>query len=336
MREFDSVLLDLDGVVYAGPHAVPGAVSALDALLHENLPYGFVTNNASRTAADISDQLVDLGLSSRPEQVVTSGIVAARALGEALPTGSRVLVIGSPALADLVAEAGLEPVHRFADEPAAVVQGFSKEIGWHQIAEACQAVASGLAWWATNLDFTMPTDRGLLPGNGAFVSIVAETTGRRPQVAGKPGAAMLRTAAEVIGGSRPIMVGDRLDTDIAAAVAAGIDSALVLTGIHDVHDAVRAPRGLRPSRIIGVLPELLDPVPEVTVDGDTARCGEASAHLREGVLTAAGPAVQAANAALALVVELSDDESANLVIADSVPRRTEAVVEGGAESVRHR
>jgi glycerol-1-phosphatase len=324
IREFDSVLLDLDGVVYAGPHAVPGAVDALDALLRQSIPYGFVTNNASRPAADISDQLVDLGLSSRPEQVVTSGIVAARALGEALPAGARVLVIGSSALAELVAEAGLQPVHRFADAPAAVVQGFSKETDWHQIAEACQAVASGVEWWATNLDFTMPTDRGLLPGNGAFVSIVAETTGRRPRVAGKPGAEMLRTAAAVIGGSRPLMVGDRLDTDIAGAVAAGFDSALVLTGIHDVHDALRAPRHCRPSRIIGALPELLEPLPEISADDTSARCGDASAQLRDSELTTAGPAVHAANAALALVTQLSDDEAASLRIAASVPRRAES------------
>ena len=173
---FDSVLLDLDGVVYAGPNAVPGAVEALTALGERDIPFGFVTNNASRGAAEISDHLVELGLPSRPELVTTSALVAARAMAAEIGAGSRILVVGSPALRSLVDEAGFTVVDSAADDPDAVVQGFFRAISWHDIAEACVAVAAGVDWWATNRDLTMPTERGLLPGNGAFVRIVADTT----------------------------------------------------------------------------------------------------------------------------------------------------------------
>lgn len=304
---FDSVLLDLDGVVYAGPHAVPGAVEALAELESRGIPFGYVTNNASRAAAEIADHLLELGLPARPEVVTTSAGVAARAMADELGAGSRVLVIGSTALADLVREAGFTVVESADDEPDALVQGFFRDITWHDIAEACVAVAAGVDWWATNRDLTMPTERGLLPGNGAFVRIVADTTGREPRVTGKPAALMLQTAAATIGGTHPIMVGDRLDTDIAGGRAAGYTSALVLTGIHDIHDALTAPAEHRPDRIIATLGDLLAPAPAATVEAHTARCGDAVVTLSGGVLSSTGPALDAAAAALALLAEQPAD-----------------------------
>lgn len=314
------MILDLDGVVYAGPHAVPGAPQALRALTDASIPYGFLTNNASRSSADIADSLVRMGLDAVPEQVVTSGMVAVRAIAEEIPAGARVLVIGSPALAGLVAEAGLEPVEDAADAPAAVVQGFDPSVGWKRIAEACVAVAAGTPWWATNPDITMPTERGLLPGNGAFVRIVAETTGARPRITGKPKAAAVRAAGAAVGGRRPIMVGDRLDTDIAGARSAGYASALVLTGIHDLHDALLAPARMRPDRIIGSLPDLLaePPTPDLDVDG-AARCGDAAVRLEDGVLRGAGPVLDVAAAALAVVGSLP--EGSSFAVDESLPRR---------------
>ena len=318
---FDSVLLDLDGVVYAGPHAVPGAVEALAELESRGIPFGYVTNNASRAAAEIADHLLELGLPARPEVVTTSAGVAARAMADELGAGSRVLVIGSTALADLVREAGFTVVESADDEPDALVQGFFRDITWHDIAEACVAVAAGVDWWATNRDLTMPTERGLLPGNGAFVRIVADTTGREPRVTGKPAALMLQTAAATIGGTHPIMVGDRLDTDIAGGRAAGYTSALVLTGIHDIHDALTAPAEHRPDRIIATLGDLLAPAPAATVEAHTARCGDAVVTLSGGVLSSTGPALDAAAAALALLAEQPADTAWE--IDPAFPRRAD-------------
>lgn len=331
---FDSVLLDLDGVVYSGPHALPGAVPALDGLAQRDIPFGFVTNNASRSSAHISSHLTDLGLRSRPELVTTSGVVAARAMADELPAGSRVLVVGSEALRDLIHEAGFTVVSSAEDRPDALVQGFFRSITWYDIAEACVAVAAGVPWWATNPDLTMPTERGLLPGNGAFVRTVADTTGRSPRITGKPGALMLRTAAAVIGGEAPIMVGDRLDTDVAAARAAGYTSALVLTGIHDIHDALRASPEHRPEYILGSLTDLLAPAqpvhlaPAAGASADSgpghpraARCGDATVTLENGVLRHSGPAVAAANAALALLADLPADTGPD--IDETFPRRAD-------------
>lgn len=318
---FDSVLLDLDGVVYAGPHAVPGAVEALTELESRGIPFGYVTNNASRAAADIADHLLELGLPARPAIVTTSAGVAARAMESELGAGTRVLVIGSTALADLVREAGFTVVESADDEPDALVQGFFRDITWHDIAEACVAVAAGVDWWATNRDLTMPTERGLLPGNGAFVRIVADTTGREPRVTGKPAALMLQTAAATIGGTHPIMVGDRLDTDIAGGRAAGYTSALVLTGIHDIHDALTAPAEHRPDRIIATLGDLLAPAPAATVEAHTARCGDAVVTLSGGVLSSTGPALDAAAAALALLAEQPADTAWE--IDPAFPRRAD-------------
>ncbi|GAA4394697.1 MULTISPECIES: HAD-IIA family hydrolase [Brevibacterium] len=318
---FDSVLLDLDGVVYAGPHAVPGAVEALAELESRGIPFGYVTNNASRAAAEIADHLLELGLPARPEVVTTSAGVAARAMADELGAGSRVLVIGSTALTELVREAGFTVVESADDEPDALVQGFFRDITWHDIAEACVAVAAGVDWWATNRDLTMPTERGLLPGNGAFVRIVADTTGREPRVTGKPAALMLQTAAATIGGTHPIMVGDRLDTDIAGGRAAGYTSALVLTGIHDIHDALTAPAEHRPDRIIATLGDLLAPAPAATVEAHTARCGDAVVTLSGGVLSSTGPALDAAAAALALLAEQPADTAWE--IDPAFPRRAD-------------
>ncbi|GAA2005150.1 HAD-IIA family hydrolase [Brevibacterium samyangense] len=304
---FDSVLLDLDGVVYEGPHAVPGAPEALRAFADRGIPYGFVTNNASRSADTVAAHLRELGLAAQPEQVVTSAVVGAQAVAEALPAGSRVLVVGSDSMHRIVADTGLVPVRTAEEQPAAVLQGFHRGIDWQQLAEASIAIRAGARWWATNMDPTAPTERGLLPGNGAFVRVVEETTGATPTVTGKPSAAMLEGAARIIGGRNPIMVGDRLDTDIQGAVAAGYDSALVLTGVHDIHDALLAPEIMRPGHIVRRLTDLLEPLPPAHVfDSFAAACNGAAVRIEGRRLVTDTPTLDAANAALALVASLPE------------------------------
>ena len=255
--DFDGLLLDLDGCGYTGRAAVPGAAQALTGLAEAGIPVVYLTNNASRSADEVAIHISSFGIDARPEQVLTSGIVAARELAATVPAGAPVLVVGSPALAQQVLAAGLEVVDSAADAPVAIVQGHSPNTGWRQLAEICRAVRAGAQWWATNLDRTFPLEDGQMPGNGAFVRVVEETTGAHPRVAGKPAASMMRAGTAALGAQRPLMVGDRLETDIAGARAAGMTAGLVLTGIHGEEDALAAPAQQRPHVILDSLLDLL-------------------------------------------------------------------------------
>ncbi|UYP17312.1 HAD-IIA family hydrolase [Rhodococcus sp. Z13] len=275
LREiYDVLLLDLDGTVYRGAQPVPGAREALtggdDTVL-------YVTNNASRRPADVALHLRELGFPAEDASVVTSSQSAARLLAEQLPAGTPVLVVGTEALAEEIAAVGLEPVRTADAGPAAVVQGHSPDTGWAMLAEATLAVRSGALWVATNIDSTLPTERGLVLGNGSMVAAVRNATGATPLVAGKPAAPLLEDAIRRGAARRPLVIGDRLDTDIEGADAVGADSLLVLTGVSTVADLLRAPARQRPTYVAGSLTSLdepaerlrpaADPAWTVTVDG---------------------------------------------------------------------
>lgn len=246
---YDVALLDLDGVVYIGAHAVPHAPDALLRARGAGMRLAFVTNNASRPPERVAAHLTEIGVEARPEEVVTSAQAAARLLAEQLPAGSKVLVVGGDGLEVALREQDLVPVWGADDGPVAVVQGFSPKVGWPLLAEGTYAVASGLPWVATNTDPVVPTDRGRAPGNGTLVAAIRTATGREPVVAGKPEPPMHREAILRSGATRPLVVGDRLDTDIEGANAAEVDSLLVLTGVTDPIDLVLAPARLRPTYV---------------------------------------------------------------------------------------
>lgn len=296
-ERFDTALLDLDGVVYLGPDPVDGAPEAVAEASRRGMRVAFVTNNASRTPATVAAQLRDLGLAAAPDDVVTSAQAAASALLELLGAGARVLVVGGEGLHVALTDRGLHPVSSADDDPAAVVQGYSADVGWRQLAEGTFAVRRGLPWVATNLDATVPTPRGIAPGNGALVDVVARTTGRRPIAVGKPEVALHEESVRRTGARHPIVVGDRLDTDIEGATRAGVASLLVLTGVATPPEVVAAPRGLRPTYVAeGLADGLLEPHPRVAaVDGGWA-CGGWTAG-RDGTLTGAGSRVDAVRAA---------------------------------------
>lgn len=281
----DLVMLDLDGVVYVGPEAVPGAADVLHEVRSGGTTLAYVTNNASRPAASVAQHLVGLGMPcDGPDDVVTSAQAVARLMAEALPTGAAVLVIGGPGLREPLEALGLRCVDS-ADDAAAVVQGYHPTVGWTQLAEAAYAVQAGLPWYASNTDRTIPTARGIAPGNGALVEVVATATGTRPIVAGKPERALfdetrLRCAAE-----RPLMVGDRPDTDIDGAIGAELPSLLVLTGVADLAETVQLDAGHRPDHVAHDLTGLLVPHEPVDIDGDTSRCGHARATWHDGELS---------------------------------------------------
>lgn len=253
---YDELLLDLDGTLYRGPHAVPGAAEALAKVTNRLL---YVTNNASRSAGDVAAHLEELGFAATPAQVVTSAQAAARLLAQRLQPGSVVLVVGAQSLVDEITSVGLVPVREFVDEPVAVVQGHSPDTGWRILAEATLAIRTGALWVATNVDSTLPTERGLVLGNGSMVAALRCATGTEPLVAGKPARPLMIDAQERNGARRPLVVGDRLDTDIEGANAVGFDSLLVLTGVNTPADVLRCVPSQWPTFIADELDALNQP-----------------------------------------------------------------------------
>lgn len=260
---YDGVLLDLDGTAYRGPVAVPGAVDSVAAAQRAGAAVGFVTNNAARGPAEVAAQLVALGFDADPRHVVTSAQAGAALLAERLtPVGGVVLVVGTESLADEVRAVGLAVVRAAGPTGqgvAAVVQGHSPETGWANLAEACLAIRAGALWVACNVDPTLPTDRGELPGNGSMVAALRTATGREPLVAGKPRRRLLDQAAERLELSRPLVAGDRLDTDVAGGTAADMDTLLVLTGVSTPADLLAAPPSMRPIYVAADLAALHEP-----------------------------------------------------------------------------
>lgn len=245
-QEHDCLLLDLDGTVFRGHEATPGSVETLAAIEARTL---FVTNNASRGPSEVAEHLVGLGFAADAADVVTSAQSAARLLATQLPNGATVLVVGTESLAAEVSNVGLRPVRLFSDDPVAVVQGHSPETGWSDLSEAALAIRAGALWVATNVDRTLPSERGLLVGNGSMVAAVRSATDSEPQVAGKPAPTLMNDALARGHFNSPLAVGDRLDTDIAGANAAGLPSLLVLTGVSTAAEMVYAVAAERPNYV---------------------------------------------------------------------------------------
>ena len=279
---YDVALLDLDGVVYLGGAAIPGAAEALDKAAAGGMRLAFVTNNAFRTPAAIAEQLTGLGVQATAADIVTSAQAAARLLAGRLPAGSAVLVVGGNGLRVAVRERGLRPVSVAAAKPAAVVQGYAPDVDYSHLAEGALAVQAGALFVATNADRTLPTPRGRQPGNGSMAQVIAHATGVEPLVAGKPEPPLHAESVERTGARRPLVVGDRLDTDIEGACRVGADSLLVLTGVSKPADVLLAPPGLRPSYLAEGLAGLVSPHPGVTSAGGGHRCGGWTARWAAG------------------------------------------------------
>ena len=183
---YDAALFDLDGVIYLGPEPVSGAARAIDRLHDHGVRVGYVTNNAARTPKAVADQLRGFGISCQEGDVVTSAQAGARELLDRFGRGARVLAVGGEGLLTALDEAGLVTVDSADDHPVAVIQGYYPELSWQSITEAALAIRRGAFWVATNTDPTRPTERGLVPGNGAAVAAVRIAVDVDPVVAGKP------------------------------------------------------------------------------------------------------------------------------------------------------
>src|SRR6202046_5282630 len=238
---YDVLLLDLDGVVYIGGTAIPGAPEALQKASDNGVHLAYVTNNASRTPAAVAAILTGMGVPAKASDVVTSAQAAARLLAEKLPPKAKVLVLGALALRLAIRERGLTPVSNAVENPQAVVQGYSPALGYGSFAEGGLAVRAGALFVGTSAASPTPRARGTAPGNGSLLQVIEHATGVKPEIAGKPEPPLHRESIIRTGAKRPLVIGDRLDTDIEAAYNADADSLLVLTGVDTPPGAGRAP-----------------------------------------------------------------------------------------------
>lgn len=284
MADYDCALLDLDGVVYRGEHAVPHAVDAIASIRKLGLRTMFVTNNASRSPHTVANHLTELGVPTGAEEVTTAAMAAAALIAAESSPQTRVLVVGGPGLREAVTAEGLTVVDSADDAPTVVVQGFDPSVSWPDLAEAVYAIAAGAQHIASNLDVTLPTARGFGPGNGALVAAVVAATGVQPRSTGKPQPEIFLQAARQAAGRAPLVIGDRLNTDLAGARAADLPGLHVLTGVDGAAELIRAVPADRPSYVSADLRGLGDVHPAVVQDGAWWTCGTAAATIRDGGL----------------------------------------------------
>ena len=270
---YDLAMLDLDGVVYIGRHAIPGAPEHIARARAEGMHVAFVTNNASRSPTEVAEHLVELGVDAAPDDVVTSAQAAAHLLVERLGRGAAVFFLGGPGLQLALQGEGLRAVTKIEDEPVAVVTGYGPDVPWRRLMQGAVLIRDGLPWVASNADMTVPMEYGLGPGHGVLVKMLADFSGVAPVVAGKPQRPLLDETLRRVGGERPLMVGDRLDTDIEGAHRAGVDSLLVMTGVTSPADLVAAGPHLRPTFISATLTGLLVAHPAPAVQDGRAALG---------------------------------------------------------------
>ncbi len=232
LQGYDHVLLDLDGCVWVGDEPVPGSPEALTELRKGGKAVAFLTNDARRSPEDYVRKLWSLGLRASLEEVVTVGAAIQYELAGRLP-GSTAYVIGSPAIFRHVAESGHRIVNgtdRATIADVVVIAGHD-EFGFDELRDATQAVLGGAEMIAAGRDRTFPTADGEWPATGAIVAALEYATQRTARIVGKPDSLIFRTALDRLGPGRALMVGDRLDSDLVGAATAGIDAAIVLSGV---------------------------------------------------------------------------------------------------------
>ena len=277
--QFETLLLDLDGVIYEGNNKIVDAVESITTLSETGIKVGYVTNNSSRKPETIADQLRGFGLTLSAEKIISSAQAGVELLERMIPAGSKVLVVGGEGLRFEVVNAGFELVKLSDDMPAAVIQGFAPDVGWNDLAEASYSIQGGAKWVATNQDWTIPREKGLAPGNGTLVSAVHTAVGQLPVVAGKPERAIFETAMRKFATKSAIYVGDRLDTDVVGANKAGLGSGLVMTGVTTRKELLAAKADSRPKFILGTLKDLLSPYREPVKTKRGYKLGDAEVEL---------------------------------------------------------
>ena len=289
---YDAMLLDLDGVIYIGARAVPAAPEAVGKARSAGTGVAFVTNNAGRTPARIAEHLTDLGVEAAPEDVVTSAEAAARLVADHYPKGSDVLVVGDTGLRQAVHRAGMRPVTVASDSVVAVVQGYSRNLTRDLLNQGALAVSRGAFYVAGNADATAPSEQGIIPGNGSFVQVIRHATGVEPVIAGKPMRPLHEEGMRRTGARNPLIVGDRLDTDIESAVTHNAAGMLVLSGVATPLDALSAPEHQRPHYLAWDVSGMNTTHPVVNREGTRTHCEGWTVDVDDATVTLTGTGEQ--------------------------------------------
>ncbi|MCL1799903.1 MAG: HAD-IIA family hydrolase [Promicromonosporaceae bacterium] len=252
--QFDLALVDLDGVARRGDQPIPYATENLNQAQADGLHLVFVTNNAALTPEQVAAQLNKIGIKASAVNIMTAAMACAALLGTRLSPGDKVLVVGGDGMREAIVESGFSVIPsdtpNAADlDPKAVAMGYAPTVCWSDLAEAAYAVERGAWFVASNLDLSLPTPRGFAPGNGALVGAVQAATGVVPTSEGKPSPAMYELVVRRTGAQRPLVIGDRLNTDLGGARAAGFPGLLITTGVSTGRDAVLAKPTYRPDFI---------------------------------------------------------------------------------------
>lgn len=297
LEHYDPLMFDLDGVVYVGGQRIDGVAEIISEVRAAGRGVAFVTNNASRTPDSVAAKLTRMGVPAQHGDVVTSAQAAARMLRDQFGPGAPIILLGAAGLDAALRAEELEPVAVQDPRGVALSTGYSPDAVWRDIMRAAVLVRGGLPWVASNRDSSIPTDYGIAPGHGVLVETLERFAGVAPQVAGKPERPLLDEAVRRVGGARPLMIGDRLDTDIEGAHNAGVDSLLVLTGVSGLADLVAAPPALRPTYISpgleGVLTAHEAPILDMSSDATTFTLGGWVGRVEDGALVVTGAGVAA-------------------------------------------
>lgn len=252
---FNAALLDMDGTLYRGQTALAGVRELLAFFDEQQIAYACVTNNSTLTPEQYEAKLAKMGLQVSAARVITSSVATRRYLEERAPRGTRTYAIGMRGLHEALFGDGYFVLDE--QRPEYVVVGLDSEATYAKFRIATLAIRAGAAFIGTNPDLTLPTEEGLLPGAGALLALLRASTGMEPTVIGKPGPTMLHAAVQLLGAdpARTLVIGDRLDTDIAGGRAAGLATALVLTGVSTAAEAKTTPH--TPDLIYADAPDLL-------------------------------------------------------------------------------
>jgi HAD superfamily hydrolase (TIGR01457 family) len=253
-ERYGCILFDLDGVLYRGENAVPQAPPTMAELRRRGVRPVFLTNNSSRTPRQVADKLRAIGIEADPGEVVTSALATAELLAER--GGGRAFVIGQDGVREALTDAAIRVLEGEPEEADLVVVGFDGGATYASLKRASLLVQRGARLVATNADASYPAADGLWPGAGALLSVITTTTGAEPEIVGKPFRPLFEAGRRRGGGGRPLVVGDRLDTDIEGAARLGWDTMLVLTGVSGREDVERT--GIRPTVIAEDVSALLE------------------------------------------------------------------------------
>lgn len=229
-----ALILDMDGVIWKSDAPIGDLAATFKRIRERGLKFVFATNNGTKTPEEYQQKLAELGVQVDASQIITSALGIAFMLAQKYPKGTKIFMIGEAGIRIALEEKGFEVLGvENAVEAQAVVMGIDRGINFNKIAEATLLVRAGIPFYTTNTDRTFPTPRGEIPGSGAWVSVISTATNVQPIVAGKPFPYLMELSLERLGSSKEetLVVGDRLETDIAAGQSVGCMTALVLSGV---------------------------------------------------------------------------------------------------------